>query len=294
MNAIFQERLRATYACSTDQVKTVSVDGREVTFFIEEISDLSDLGTVEDVDIWLLCFNIMSAASLHSLYLQWVPRLSSSPFLLVGCQADLRRDKLTRASLSRSGGQPVSSNMALSFCRQMEAVMYVETESRISHRSATAAFELAAKTSGGQFSRQSSIMSSSSSVTIPLLSQRSRSTTRVTSSEFWSRLRSPSTNRRAPGREKENRIFPSKRSKSSARVGTLEVTPSSSRRFGLELNRSQAEKTVKIKCLRMTEEKAQEEIEIEVPESIYVNLEDDGESDSCVGWSRRIKGYFNK
>ena len=103
MNAIFQERLRATYACSTDQVKTVSVDGREVTFFIEEISDLSDLGTVEDVDIWLLCFNIMSAPSLHSLYLHWVPRLSSSPFLLVGCQADLRRDKLTRANMSRSG-----------------------------------------------------------------------------------------------------------------------------------------------------------------------------------------------
>ena len=94
MTVIFQERLRATYACSTDQVKTVSVEGREVTFLIEEISDLSDLGTVEDVDIWLLCFNIMSAPSLHSLYLQWVPRLSSSPFLLVGCQADLRSDKL--------------------------------------------------------------------------------------------------------------------------------------------------------------------------------------------------------
>ena len=48
---IFQERLRATYACSTDQVKTVSVDGREFTFLIEEISDLSNLGTVEEVDI---------------------------------------------------------------------------------------------------------------------------------------------------------------------------------------------------------------------------------------------------
>merc|ERR1712045_798348 len=64
-----QERLRATYACSTDQVKTASVEGRQVTFIIEEINDHSDLGSVEDVDIWLLCFNIMSAPSLHSLYL---------------------------------------------------------------------------------------------------------------------------------------------------------------------------------------------------------------------------------
>jgi len=94
-------------------------------------------------------------------------------------------------------------------------------------------------------------------------------------------------------------MFPSRRSKSAARVGTLDVTPSSSRRsrhFGREINRSQAEKTVKIKCLRMTEDKGQEEIEIEVPESIYVNLEDDGESgwSEVCGWGRRIKGYFNK
>ena len=70
-----------------------------------------------------------------------------------------------------------------------------------------------------------------------------------------------------------------------------------SRHFGREINRCPAEKLVKIKCVRLTEDKAQEEIEIEVPESIYVNMSEDSEpgwSDVSEGWSRRIKGYFNK
>ena len=306
-----QERLRATYACTANNVRTSLVEGRPVTFIIDEISVESDLSQTEDVDMVLLCFNIMSPPSLHNLYLHWLPRLSSlttSSLLLVGCQADLRRDKAGLASLARTGSQPVSSNLALSFCRRMEAAMYVETEARLSNKSARAVFELAAKTCGGQLSRQSSIMSSSSSVTFPLLSQRSRSTRRDSSREFWSKLRSPSAARRGPTnltpvREKENhRLFLPRRSQSAARVGGggLDINPGNSRlarHFGRELNRCPAEKLVKIKCVRLTEDKSQEEIEIEVPESIYVNMSDDSEpgwSDVSEGWSRRIKGYFNK
>ena len=104
-------------------------------------------------------------------------------------------------------------------------------------------------------------------------------------------------------REKENqRLFPPRRSQSAARVGGggLDINPGNSRlsrHFGREINRCPAEKLVKIKCVRLTEDKAQEEIEIEVPESIYVNMSDDSEpgwADVSEGWSRRIKGYFNK
>ena len=108
-------------------------------------------------------------------------------------------------------------------------------------------------------------------------------------------------------REKENnRVFQPRRSQSAARVGGggggggLDINPGNSRlsrHFGREINRCPAEKLVKIKCVRMTEDKSQEEIEIEVPESIYVNMSDDSEpgwSDVTEGWSQRIKGYFNK
>ena len=118
-----QDRLRATYACTANNVGTSLVEGRPVTFIIDEISVESDLSQTEDVDLVLLCFNIMSPPSLHNLYLHWLPRLSSlttSSHLLVGCQADLRRDKAGLASLARTGSQPVSSNLALSFCRRME------------------------------------------------------------------------------------------------------------------------------------------------------------------------------
>ena len=188
--------------------------------------------------------------------------------------------------------------------------MYVETESRLSPKSARAVFELAAKTCGGQLSRQSSIMSTSSSVTSPLLSQeRSRPPRRDSSREFWSKLRSPSVVRRGgatpPVREKENhRLFLPRRSQSAARLGGggggLDINPANSRlsrHFGREINRCPGEKLVKIKCVRLTEDKSQEEIEIEVPESIYVNMSDDSEpgwSEVSQGWSRRIKGYFIK
>merc|ERR1719508_93033 len=135
----------------------------------------------------------------------WAPSLPPAPLLLVGCQADLRNDRMILSSLGRQGKYPVSANQALSFSRQVEAVMYVETEARISSMSSIAAFELAAKTCLGQFSRQSSVMSSSSSITSPLIKQRSRSTSAKetlrtktgNSPDFWERFKSPSSTRRS-------------------------------------------------------------------------------------------------
>merc|ERR1712029_478903 len=124
--------------------------------------------------------------------------------------------------------------------------------------SSRAAFELAAKTMG-QFSRQSSIMSSSSSITSPLIKSRSRSTSRNISntsklggSEFWSRLRSPSVARRSrmsPIMDQENQQQKiSYRSKSLSRVGlglSVALSPSL----------TNYDKLVKIKCLRIKKDR---------------------------------------
>ena len=71
-----------------------------------------------------------------------------------------------------------------------------------------------------------------------------------------------------------------------------------SRRFsGLE----QGEKMVTIKCIRLTVDKNCEEIEIEVPEAVYDNLEEDEEAecmDNIEGekdsWGSKLKGLFVK
>jgi len=65
------------------------------------------------------------------------------------------------------------------------------------------------------------------------------------------------------------------RSKSCQRfeLGNSLISPTPIRRFGQEINK-ETEKLVKIKCLRLKEDRSREEIEIEVPKSVYVNIED--------------------
>eukprot|EP00090_Calanus_glacialis_P037110 TRINITY_DN6361_c0_g1_i2.p1 TRINITY_DN6361_c0_g1~~TRINITY_DN6361_c0_g1_i2.p1 ORF type:complete len:228 (-),score=57.82 TRINITY_DN6361_c0_g1_i2:265-879(-) len=203
--------------------------------------------------------------------------------------------------------------------------MYVETEARLSSRSSTAAFELAAKTCLGQFSRQSSVLSSSSSMTSPLIKSRSRSSVRDTfknraesSINFWERFKSPASTRRSRTKSPFSEKFPSLRlkpgsdsnvsvrSKSSSRSDSSLIsfstgrnkTPRMSRRFsGLE----QGDKMVTIKCIRLTVDKNCEEIEIEVPEAVYDNLKEEqgvegGENSEVEkdNWGTKLKGLFVK
>ena len=71
-----------------------------------------------------------------------------------------------------------------------------------------------------------------------------------------------------------------------------------SRRFsGLE----QGDKMVTIKCIRLTVDKNCEEIEIEVPEAVYDNLEEeqsdeggDTAEEEKDNWGTKLKGLFIK
>lgn len=324
----FLKPISACYATPVKHVKTINVDNKKVKYTIHESSDHMDpvsTSQLKEVDVIMLCFNICDPPTLASAIQAWVPALPPAPLLLVGCQADLRTDRMVLASLTRLGQAPVTANQAMFFTRQVEAVMYVETEARISSKSSTSAFELAAKTCLGQFSRQSSVMSSSSSITSPLIKSRSRSSIRdsyknraESSVTFWERFKSPSSTRRSrtksPRGEKFSslRLKPrsesnvSVRSKSSNMSDSSMIsislgrnkTPRMSRRFsGLE----QVEKMVTIKCIRLTVDKNCEEIEIEVPEAVYDNLEEEEESE-CIdtiegekdSWGTKLKGLFVK
>ena len=47
------------------------------------------------VDVFLLCFSVVAPSSLHSLHTGWLPALPGpATTILVGCQANLRLDKL--------------------------------------------------------------------------------------------------------------------------------------------------------------------------------------------------------
>ena len=75
-------------------------------------------------------------------------------------------------------------------------------------------------------------------------------------------------------------------------------TSISTRRFGQEINKDpNYDKLVKIKCLRIKEDRSREEIEIEVPEAVFENLEDNSSESSKANSkkkSAKLLSYFGK
>jgi GTPase SAR1 family protein len=107
-----------------------------------------------EADVLLLCYRISDPASLFNAINFWVPELRlhapTTPLLLVGCQSDMRTDPATLQALAKVGRSPVSAGQALAMSQQMQAVMYVETSSKVSARGVATAMELAALTALGQ------------------------------------------------------------------------------------------------------------------------------------------------
>ena len=113
-----------------------------------------------EADVFMLCYKISDPASLFSALNFWCPEIRSvspdAPIILVGCQSDLRSDRDVISGLAKSGRAPVSSDQALSFSRQISAVIYVETSAKTSTRSAISAFEVAGLASLGKITPKTS------------------------------------------------------------------------------------------------------------------------------------------
>ena len=107
-----------------------------------------------EADVFMLCYKISDPATLFSALNFWCPEVRAvspdAPIILVGCQSDLRGDRDVISGLAKSGRAPVSSDQALSFSRQISAVIYVETSAKTSTRSAISAFEVAGLASMGK------------------------------------------------------------------------------------------------------------------------------------------------
>lgn len=155
------------------QVKTTMVANRRVRYTVWDTCGAEGPNSTRNIayreaDIFLLCYNICDPPSLFSAINHWVPDLRchapNTPIVLVGCQADLRTDTLVANALSQLGKSPVSSDQALAFSRQIEAVMYVETSAKSNGRTPSSAFEVAALACLGQFTRQASILSTTSAI----------------------------------------------------------------------------------------------------------------------------------
>ena len=236
-----------------------------VRFIISErSSDDGDDGDDGDADVILLCFSLHSSVSLANIVSQWSEVTVKTPTVLVGTMSDIRES------------QSSSYQQSMSVAKQIGAVSYLETSAKLSFTSATSAFEAAATSVLPHLSRQSSSMMSSRDKSLSRSQTGSSMSSKTSTLEF----RSPGNSSTLSSIKKtfslssgslhsKSSTLSSSKSNTSVLSVSTGKTPVMSRRRRLE----EEERMVKIKVERLTRDKQVEEVEIEIPLSVYKNIE---------------------
>ena len=254
-----------------------------------------------EADVILVCYKISDISSLFSAVHHWLPELKTfapaTPVILVGCQADLRADRQTLASLARQGRAPVSPDQARSFSRQVAAVSYVETSAKLSSSGPEAIFQLAAQISIEQVNMLEYNKPSPVSTSTP-----SNSLERTTESPetFWDQYQSPQHKRSNSFFNRSASLSSSLNSTRSSISIQMPKSPIHVRRNSLSRGKQNIcpEKMIKIKCQRLNDKKIYEEVEIEVPAPIYETLQASNErsssSSNMNGFLKRKESFSSK
>eukprot|EP00729_Bicosta_minor_P013660 gene13660-15005_t len=81
-------------------------------------------------DVFLVCFSVVSPASLENVKEKWVPEITHhcprTPFLLVGTMQDLRDDPTMIGKLDKNKQKPVTYEQGVDTAKQLGAAKYVE------------------------------------------------------------------------------------------------------------------------------------------------------------------------
>ena len=83
-----------------------------------------------DTDVFLVCFSLVSPATLENVVLKWVPEVQhfcpKTPMILVGTKLDLRDDVATIKRLKEMRLAPITRQQGEAMQRQIAAVAYME------------------------------------------------------------------------------------------------------------------------------------------------------------------------
>ena len=239
-----------------------------VRFSISECSEPSELRLLEYPDIYLICFGLNDPATLLNTVGEWYPRVRGTgiPLILVGCKSDI-------SGVQREQIRAVSS--------QVQATDYLETSSKFSDRSVYTMFESAFFLSSPQSSispsykrrSRSAIRDNSSSKIVPCLRNslsKDSPLPRRDSSLFSSRSKTGSLS--SVSVKSKSSTLSSTRSDSSM-ISISTKTPRIRRRGETCRDPEKGERMVTIRCERLTSEREYEQVEIEIPLSVYNNMQ---------------------
>ena len=114
---------------------TVMVYGQPITFGIFDTSGVEDYDRLRPLsypqtDVFLVCFSLVSPASLEHVAAKWVPEVEhhcpNTPIVLVGTQLDLRDDAATVERLKKMRLAPITRKQGEAMQREIAAVAYME------------------------------------------------------------------------------------------------------------------------------------------------------------------------
>ena len=265
---------------NTVQHKLHFIRDTRVKFVISETSDPADprLTSGDPDTVALLCFSLSRGLNLASVVSSWSSVSSNISTVLVGTMADTR-------------DMAVNYNQALAVAEQIGAVTYLETSSKQSYTSVTSTLETAAMAVVPALSRPALTRD-----TLTSSRMRHSGRFRTTHSETQSKVSSLEYNKHQPGSVSTLTAAKKMFSLSSGSLHSKSSTLSSNKSNSSVLSIStktpllgrrnqrraleEPEQMVKIRVERLTRDKQVEEVEIEIPRSVYSNMRENTEAES--------------
>lgn len=260
---------------------------RRTRFLISEASAPPGGGGSEarPVDAVLVCFRLDSSVSLARVVSSWSSLPATATTVLVGTMSDIRESPST------------TYQQAQAIAKQIGAVSYVETSAKLSYSSAAAAFEAAALcTLPGQLTRPAAEARTlrPRDLSEPRLAtglnclrpqHRGRGVS-ASSSSLCERTLSPSG---SSGSSTLSSVSSTRSGASTVSVSTSRHTPLLTRRQQRDKQRETGEQMVTIRVETLNRDRQMEEVEIQVPVTVYRNM--DPEQLPAPGPDTRHRGF---
>ncbi|KAG8012211.1 Rho-related GTP-binding protein RhoF [Nibea albiflora] len=87
-----------------------------------------------NVNVVLICYDVMCPSSFDNVFVKWYPEVQhfclGVPIILVGCKGDLRTDKVLIKKLWASGQKAVTYIQGEEAKRKLDAVLYMECSAK--------------------------------------------------------------------------------------------------------------------------------------------------------------------
>ena len=250
---------------------------------ISETSDPGDprLSSGDGDTVALLCFSLARGLNLASVVSSWSSVSSNISTVLVGTIADSR-------------DTAINYNQAMAVAEQIGAATYIETSSAQSYTSVTSAFETAAVTVMPSLCRQSPAPAPASDL-LTSMSRLGHSGRFRRNAETLSKVGSLEYNKHSGSSTltAAKKMFSLSSGSLHSKSSTLSSNKSGSSVLSVSTGRTpmlarrnqrraaeEEEQMVKIRVERLTRDKQVEEVEIEIPRSVYSNMRENNEAES--------------